>query len=91
MAELTEREIKICHIFLTVLNHKFDDTPQDLKETMLSIMLQLRGYKYDEKELVDLVQALDVEQSLLTKAAMKALWKQKGSLGSLKNLNLFKL
>lgn len=90
MAELTEREIKICHIFLTVLNHKFADTPQEIKESMLGIMLQLRGLGYDEKEIIDIIQALDAEQELLIKASMKVMWKHKVSLGGLKNLNLFK-
>ena len=88
MAELTEREIKICHIFLTVLNHKFDDTPQDLKEAMLVVMLNLRHIKYDEKELVDLVQALDEEQKLLIKASFKTMYEHKGALAALKNLKL---
>lgn len=90
MVELSKREIKICHLFLTVLNYRFNDAPQELKESMLGVMLSLRDIKYDEEEMIDLVQALNAEQELLTKASMKALWEHKDSLKGLKNLKLFK-
>lgn len=88
MVELTEREIKITHIFLTVLNYQYSDVPQNIKEGMLAATLKIRGFDFDEPELVDIVNALNQEQTMIAKNVFGFLAKHQGALSALKHLKL---
>lgn len=85
MAELTERETKIAHIFLTVLNHQYSDLPQDLKEGLLAMTLKLRKIEFNEPELADLVLALNTEQTMIARNALGYLAKHGGAMSALKH------
>ena len=88
MAELTERETKIAHIFLTVLNSQYSDVPQNVKEGLLAATLKVRGIKYDEPELADLVNALNQEQTMIARNALGYLAKHGGAMQALKHIRL---
>ena len=84
--ELTERETKIAHIFLTVLNHQYADVTQDIKEGMLAATLKVRGIKYDETELADIVESLNAEQTMIIRNTFGYLAKHQGAISALKHM-----
>lgn len=88
MVELTEREIKIAHIFLTVLNYQYSDVPQNIKEGMLAATLKIREIEFNEPELVDIVNALNEEQTMIAKSTFKFLANHQGALSALKHFKL---
>lgn len=88
MAELTERETKIAHLFLTVLNTQYADVPQNVKEGLLATTLKLRKIDYNEPELADLVNALNMEQTLIARNALGYLAKHGGAMQALKHMRL---
>ena len=59
MAELTEREKKIvCIKFIMHNDGPFKKLPMSVRETMLASAVKLLGYDYDDKEMLDLGQAV---------------------------------
>ena len=68
MAELTEREQKIVLIDFTVHSKAgmFASLPSEIKEQMLMAIMKLKGIPYDQREMLDLGQAmLDEQQAIM--------------------------
>lgn len=65
MAEFNDREIKIIHTMTILQNPMLKDVPPELKKTLLTANLQLRGLEFDEREIIDLHEAVMAEQKLV--------------------------
>lgn len=88
MAELSEREIKLVHCMLTVINRELQDVPLDIRIKTIMATLTVRGLKYDETEITDLVMAIDSETKLVTQSAFGLLGKYGKSIKAFGNIKL---
>ena len=66
MAEFSDRELKIIHA-MTILQNPLlkDDVPADLKQTIITATLAVRGLKFEEAEIIDIVQGIIQEQKMV--------------------------
>ena len=65
MAEFSEREIKIIHTMTLLQNPMLANVPPELKKTMMITNLRVRGLDFDEREIIDLHEAIMAEQHLV--------------------------
>ncbi len=88
MAELSERELKIIHIMHSLINYNLKDVPFEIRKNMILGTLKIRNIEYDEREITDLVQAVNAETKFVTQNALGLLGKY-GHL--LKDMGHFKI
>lgn len=87
MAELTEREKKMVYIHMIMHSPSgpYENMPLETRENMLAVCLKMRGMEYDQREMLDLGQAIVVERSLMLQAGAGFLDKNKGIMKHLKD------
>ena len=87
MAELTEREKKLVYIHMIMHSpaSEFANMPLETRENMLAVVMKLRGMEYDQREMLDLGQAVVEERKLMTGAGVKFLDNNKDMMKHLKH------
>jgi len=75
MVELTDREKKIVHMITTMLNPALKDVPFNIKTKALQSVLLVAGFRWDEEEATDMMQAIDMQIKAGSQAAMGMLGK----------------
>ena len=87
MAELTDREKKLVYIHMIMHSPAtpFGNMPLETRENMLSVCLKLRGIEYDQREMLDLGQAVVEERKLMMQSGIGFLDKNKGMLKHIKD------
>lgn len=62
----TERERKIIVTMLTVINPmpEVKDQPQDVKEMLIKEAFRIRGFVFNEKEIVDIISGITQESNI---------------------------
>lgn len=90
MTELTEREKKIVHINFIMHSpaSPFATLPVETREQMLAVVLKLRGIEYDQREMLDIGQAVINERDMMIKSGLGFLHKHKDSLKHIRGLKL---
>lgn len=87
MAELTEREKKLVYIHMIMHSpvSEFANMPIEIRENMLAVVLKLRGMEYDQREMLDLGQAVIEERKLMMSSGIGFLDKNKDVMKHLKH------
>ena len=87
MAELTEREKKMVYIHMIMHSPSgpYAAMPLEVRENMLAVCLKLRGMEYDQREMLDLGQAVVEERKLMMSSGVGFLDKNKGVMKHLKD------
>ena len=91
MVELTDREIKIIHCMTTLINPIIKNVPQDVRNAMIMSTLKVRGQKFDEPELIDIINAITEETKMVVKNSFGLLARFKNQISEMGNVDLFKL
>ena len=84
MVEFTQREKMLVHAMNIMNNPAFAQAPFDLKTRALQSQLMLCGYKWNENEMIDLMNGIGEETRVASSGALKLLDKYKISLKDLK-------
>ena len=87
MVEFTQREKILVHSMNIMNNPMFASAPFDLKTRALQSQLMLCGYKWDENEMIDLMNAIGEETKVASQGALKLLDKYKMPLKDLKGFS----
>lgn len=86
MAELTLREKQIIHAVNVMNNPTYKNAPFDLKTVALQAVLLSAGYKWNEPEMIDLMQAIGLEVKDAYEHGLKMLDKYKNNFKGLNQL-----
>lgn len=89
MAELSEREIILVHGMNMLMNPVFKDVPPDTKKVILTSTLAVRGVKFDESMVIDVMNAVYAENITAFQSALKFVDRHKISLQGAKDLLKF--
>lgn len=71
MVEFSDREIKIIHTMTILQNPLLKDAPPELKKTLLTTNLQVRGLQFEEREIIDLHEGVMAEQKEVLQRGLK--------------------
>jgi|CXWL01.1.fsa_nt_gi hypothetical protein len=87
MAELTDREKKLVYIHMIMHSPSgpYENMPLEVRENMLAICMKLRGIEYDQREMLDLGQAVVEERKLMMQSGIGFLDKNKEVMKHLKD------
>jgi len=91
MVEFTDREIKIIHAMNTLINPGLKNVPQDVRNAMMMSTLKIRGMKFDEQELIDIVLGINEETKLVVQNSFGLLARFKNQISDMGNHDIFKL
>ena len=91
MVEFTDREIKIIHCMTTLINPMIKDVPQDVRNAMIMSTLTVRGMKFDEHELIDIINGITEETQMVVKNSFGLLNRFKEQIKEMGKMDLFKI
>lgn len=86
MAEFTQREKNIIHAINVMNNPAYSKAPFDIKTVALQAVLLSAGYKWNEPEMIDLMQAIGLEIKDAYEHGLKMLDKYKDQFKGLNQL-----
>ncbi|MFI5416429.1 MAG: hypothetical protein ACHQW9_00050 [Nitrososphaerales archaeon] len=91
MVEFTDREIKIIHTMNVLRNPQLiGKTPPEVMKTIVTGTLLVRGIKFEEQEIIDLIEGVTDEVNLSVQNAMGFIHKHQGMFKDFAALKLFK-
>lgn len=91
MVEFTDREIKIIHTMNVLRNPQLiGKTPPDVMKTIVTGTLMVRNIRFEEQEIIDLIEGVTDEVNLSVQQAMGFIHKHQPMFKDLASLKLFK-
>lgn len=88
VAEFSEREIKIIHTMNILRNPLIADAPPETKKNLMIMSLKIAGLKFEEREIIDLSEAITNEVNLTVKKSIGIMDRYKPMLKDLAGLRL---
>lgn len=89
MVEFTEREMKIIHTMNVLRNPQLiGKTPPDVMKTIVTGTLMVRGIKFEEAEIIDLIEGVTQEVNLSVQNALGFIHKHAKHFQGFANLKL---
>ena len=91
MVEFTEREMKIIHTMNVLRNPQLiSKTPPEVMKTIVTATLMVRGIKFEEQEIIDLIEGVTDEVNLSVQNAIGFIHKHQPLFKDMAALKLFK-